>query len=211
MKIIPAYWAYVDRNNDGKWEPLRVTRDEKWAKKLTIFEVRREQKLAKAGGYGFRSKRIPARKPSPTALDSLITLARAQLGVTDGGNNNTKYGKWYGMNYAAWCCILISWLCWKVGIPFHYAYVPYVVADARAYKNGLSTTNKPFPGCLVCYDFDGGVADHIGIFLGWLPDGRFLALEGNTSDSDWTNGDTVAIKKRHRDQVEEFVVLPKAA
>src|SRR4029077_5768494 len=71
----------------------------------------------------------------------------------------------------------------------YYSYVPYVVSDARAGRRGLSTTTKPIPGDLVCYDWGSGdgVYDHIGIFKTGTPQ-SFRAIEGNTSTSNQSNG-----------------------
>lgn len=33
-----------------------------------------------------------------------------------GSNNYTKYGKWYGINPGAWCCMFVSWCAYEVGI-----------------------------------------------------------------------------------------------
>ena len=211
MQIVPAYWAYVDRDNDGKWETLRVKRGGKWSKKLTIFEVRKQQKLAKAGGYGFRSKRIPAITPKPPAasppkMPAPLVVAVGELGTKESppNSNVVKYSKWYGIT-GPWCAMFVSWVAWKSDIEFHYAYVPYVVADARAKRNGLRVTSDPQPGDIVCYDWDGGVADHIGIFEKWHADGTFSAIEGNTSLSNNSNGGEVMRRKRYRNQVEAFV------
>lgn len=44
-----------------------------------------------------------------------LNVALSQLGVTETGNNKTKYGEWYGMDGNAWCAMFVSWC-------FHQAY-----------------------------------------------------------------------------------------
>src|SRR6478735_8518792 len=47
--------------------------------------------------------------------------ARTQLGYVEGRNNNTKYGRWFGLNYNAWCAMFLCWvavvLCKSARIP----------------------------------------------------------------------------------------------
>jgi hypothetical protein len=78
-----------------------------------------------------------------------------------------------------------------------YAYVPYIVNDARLGKNGLSITSSPKRGDLVCYDWSrDGEYDHIGVFEGWTSGRVFEAIEGNTSLSDNSNGGEVMRRER---------------
>jgi hypothetical protein len=78
--------------------------------------------------------------------------------------------------------------------------VPYIVADARHDSHGLSITNAPEPGDLVCYDWEGnGEFDHIGIFEGWVEGSnkkKFTAIEGNTSIESNSNGGEVMRRTR---------------
>jgi hypothetical protein len=83
-----------------------------------------------------------------------------------------------------------------------YAYVPYVVGDARDARNGLKTTDDPIPGDLVCYDWErNGEYDHIGIFEKWVMGASdFQAIEGNTSTSNNSNGGEVMRRSRNASQ-----------
>jgi hypothetical protein len=77
-----------------------------------------------------------------------------------------------------------------------YAYVPYIVGDARAGRNGLGVAS-PIPGDLVCYDWQGdGVFDHVGLFEKWMSGSTFSAIEGNTSDSSDSDGGSVMRRTR---------------
>jgi hypothetical protein len=115
------------------------------------------------------------------------------------GSNHTVFGEWYGVDYQPWCAIFVTY-CFEVeagGSPSFakstsYAYVPYIVSDARNGRNGLSVTSSPIAGDLVCYDwaFD-GEHDHVGIFEAWQGGSTFNAIEGNTGPEDYSNGGQV--------------------
>ena len=129
-----------------------------------------------------------------------LDLAKTQIGYAETGNNYNKYGDWYGMNYQPWCAIFCTW-AFETNGPVtspsfvrgsRYAYVPYIVGDARAGRYGLHTTGAPIPGDLVCYDWNwNGEHDHVGIFEGWASGNSFKAVEGNTSSADYSNGGMV--------------------
>ena len=40
--------------------------------------------------------------------DDIIGVAKTQLGYTEGANNATKYGTWYGLPNQPWCAMFIS-------------------------------------------------------------------------------------------------------
>ena len=71
--------------------------------------------------------------------------------------------------------------------------------DARNKRNGLSTTDDPIPGDVVVYDWSyDTVYDHVGIFEKDLGGGQFSAIEGNTSQSNNSNGGEVMRRTRSR-------------
>ena len=151
-----------------------------------------------------------AASPPPsqgTLRQAALTIAIGELGTTENpsGSNNNKYGQWYGVNYEPWCAIFDTWCFEMAGDSpsfvkgSRYAYCPYVVADARANRYGLSTTDDPIPGDLVVYDWAyDTVYDHIGIFEKDLGGGNFNAIEGNTSNSNNSNGGQVMRRQRSR-------------
>jgi hypothetical protein len=80
-----------------------------------------------------------------------------------------------------------------------YAYVPYMVSDARSDHNGLTTLDpdQVIPGDLVCYDWSwDGEYDHVGIFERWTGGGAMDVIEGNTSPSNDSNGGEVMRRNR---------------
>jgi len=141
-----------------------------------------------------------------TVREAAVELAVTQIGYTEGANNNTPYGAWYGVNYQPWCAIFATWayLTNPVGYspPFvrgvRYAYVPYIVSDATNRKYGLSITSSPVPGDLVCYDWDGQDYDHVGMFLDGTTS-SWSAVEGNTSpDSGGSQSNGGGVYRRDR-------------
>jgi hypothetical protein len=157
--------------------------------------------------FGGSEPQPPA--PSPTTVrERALSGARDHLGEVESpsGSNHTDFGEWYGCDYQPWCAMFVTY-CYEVeagGSPSFakgssYAYVPYVVSDARNGRYGLSVTNSPVPGDLVCYDwgFD-GTYDHIGIFEAWAEGSgsTFTAIEGNTSLGNDSNGGQVMRRTR---------------
>lgn len=145
--------------------------------------------------------------------DAVLERAVGEIGVKENppDTNNVKYCDWYGM-VGPWCAMFVTWCHETEGVDSafvqgsRYAYVPYILADARAGRYGLKTVDDPIPGDLVLYDwaFDGEF-DHIGVFEGWKGD-EFTAIEGNTSVSNNSNGGEVMRRTRVLgQQATEFV------
>jgi hypothetical protein len=149
--------------------------------------------------------------PPPPAGGSVrkaaLELARGELGYSESpaGSNLNKFGKWYGMDGQPWCAMFCTW-AYEVASDgrspgfakgSRYAYVPYIVSDARGNRGGLRTVGEPEPGDLVCYDWDwNGEHDHVGLFEKWIGPREFNAIEGNTSTSSNSNGGQVMRRAR---------------
>jgi hypothetical protein len=135
--------------------------------------------------------------------EKALAEARKHLGVTESpaGSNIVLFSRWYGLT-GPWCAMFVTYCHVKAGSKAfakssRYAYVPYIVADARAGRNGLHVTREPKPGDVVCFDWQGdGVHDHVGLFRAGNP-GTFETIEGNTAVGNDSNGGEVM--ERHRD------------
>ena len=46
----------------------------------------------------------------------IIDVAVGELGYRETGENQTKYGAWFGMNGAAWCHMFVSWCANQAGV-----------------------------------------------------------------------------------------------
>jgi len=156
----------------------------------------------------------PLPEPSTSSAQARLKLSQTQLGIKESppNTNQCKYTNWYGL-VGPWCAMFVTW-CDQTGenptSTFvkgnKYAYVPYIVNDARLGKNGLSITSDPKAGDLVCYDWDrNGEFDHIGIFENWTSGRVFEAIEGNTAIGNDSNGGEVM--RRQRDAAAQATVF----
>jgi CHAP domain-containing protein/putative peptidoglycan binding protein len=123
-----------------------------------------------------------------------VKLAKSKIGTVETPVNIQEFGQWYGMNGVPWCAIFVTWCFANGGSKSfarrsRWAYVPFVLNDAHAGKNGLSIARAPESGDLVLFDWDSdGVCDHIGIVEKPSP---LVTIEGNTSPTDNSNGGQV--------------------
>jgi len=148
----------------------------------------------------------PEPPPSQTLRSKALSKAITQLGVKENppNSNHTMYCDWYGDGNGPWCAMFATWSYEMVGDSpsfvkgSRWAYVPYIVSDARNNNYGLSVTKDPIPGDLVCYDWQGdGVFDHVGLFEKWVDSSNFTAIEGNTSTSNNSDGGEVMRRQRN--------------
>ncbi|MBC7493400.1 MAG: CHAP domain-containing protein [Flavobacterium sp.] len=146
-------------------------------------------------------------------MSKIVDIATREIGNGENplNSNNSKYNAWFQLPGVPWCGIFVSWCYSYAGVPlpkigFNKGFAGCQTAVAFFKKNKKITTN-PVPGSIVFYDFNAdGRYDHTGIFVDWLPDGRFEAIEGNTSDKNQSNGGMVMKKLRHNKNV-IFVTL----
>ena len=148
-------------------------------------------------------------------------------------SNEVMFADWYDVA-GPWCAMFVSFCGAKAGIkaycrspPGRWAYVPYMVEDARAGRYHYAITHKPVSGDDAAYDFPpkDGVADHVGIVAGeadlrqLAPDdldrairrfgalrgNEFWAVEGNTMVGDDSDGGEVMLRKRRNSDVLAFM------
>jgi hypothetical protein len=134
---------------------------------------------------------------NPGTAAAMITMASSQLGYSETGNNDTAFGRWYGLNNQPWCAIFISWAAAKSGcgkvIPKH-AYTP---AGAAWFKSRKQWGNKPRVGAIVYYDTSGlGRISHVGVVDKVFSDGSWTSIEGNTNSAGSREGRVVRRQKR---------------
>lgn len=123
--------------------------------------------------------------------DDIIGVALTQVGYTEGYDNYTKYGEWYGYPNLPWCGMFVSWCAKEAGIP----------------NSVLNRTGIADPSCFGLsymdgYDYTPQKGDlffkkdfsHVGLV--YYTDGSyFYTIEGNTSDVGW-EGTSVLIQRR---------------
>ena len=139
---------------------------------------------------------------------AVIDIARqeATLGYLEGANNDTKYGKWFGINNNPWCAMFVSWC-------FHKANLSSLVAAQSkkgfascdlglkwfAKKNQLVPIGQAQAGDIAFFQFDAdSQPDHVGIIIkNNTKLKRLVVVEGNAPQDGKPNVDGVFIKRRN--------------
>lgn len=141
------------------------------------------------------------------SMSHVLGIALAEKGYKESppNSNRTKYGAWYPMNGSAWCAMYVSW-CFREDLAMLKGKFARTDTKASALnKAGLFHvgTSGMKKGDVVFFAFNGSGYQgryrgihHVGIVLGKLADGRFSAVEGNTSQSSSDNGGEVQIRYR---------------
>ena len=139
---------------------------------------------------------------------ALIEVARKELGTIEGPKDNeTKYGKWTGMNFQPWCQSFVSWCAFTSGLnPKKYPKSASTVAASDWFKKNDrwadARNDDPTPGDWIYFDFpEDGVnrISHVGICVKNNGDGTIQVIEGNTSGTakgDQRNGGMCVEKTR---------------
>ena len=119
----------------------------------------------------------------------VLNIAAKEIGTQAPSNQDTKYGRAYGMNNVDWCAIFCWWVFNEAGCSSLFygggksALVPALV---DYYKNAgnLLGPNEGQPGDLIFFDWNNnGSADHVGIIEKNNGNGSYTTIEGNTGDS----------------------------
>lgn len=135
-------------------------------------------------------------------LSKVVKVAIIEVCYTERNGNLTKYGEWFGLNGVPWCGIFVSWCYNKAGIKLPKIGFTRGFAGCQTayeyFKRHNMITNDPIPGDIVLYDWQGdGRYDHAGIFAEHTDNQAFMAIEGNTSTNNQSNGGSVMVRKRY--------------
>ena len=111
----------------------------------------------------------------------IIGVALSQIGYTEGTDNKTKYGAWYGMANQPWCATFICWCATQADVGTNilartaiadpgpgYFNIPYHDGAKYTPKSGDLFFTKDF--------------SHVG-FVYYVEGDYFYTIEGNTADS----------------------------
>jgi len=130
--------------------------------------------------------------------NDLIKVAEKEIGYVEGKNNDTKYGKAYGLNNAYWCMQFVWW-CFNQ-IDKSYFYDGKKCASCSKLMNWAKSKGqwvmKDYqPGDILIYDFPNTSVktDHTGICTS-ANQSYVYSIEGNTSSGSagsQSNGDGV--------------------
>lgn len=141
-------------------------------------------------------------------IQLITSLAEREVGYQEGRNNDTKYGKWYGLNHQPWCAMFVSWVFNKSGHGDEVAASTpkgFASCDAGlkwfAKKGKLIPIGQAKPGDIAFFQFDADAQpDHVGIVVKNQKRLKGLVcIEGNTSSGvagSQANGDGVYKRTR---------------
>ena len=141
------------------------------------------------------------------SIKTVMDLCKASLGYTEGTNNDTTFGKWYGLNNQPWCAMAASKMYFDAGMIKAVANTKKGFASCDAWLKYLTKNNQTIPigqakaGDLVFFQFDEDAQpDHVGIVKSHNTLRKVLYVyEGNTSSGksgSQSNGDGFYLKKR---------------
>jgi len=144
-----------------------------------------------------------------------LDIASRFIGVSEqpAGSNIVMFSNWYGMR-GPWCAMFVTYCFTQAKSKSFvkgskYAYCPYILADAKAMRNGLKIVkaSEAQVGDVVLFDWKGdGIPDHVGIVN--VPPGKkktFTSVEGNTSGTNPSDGGMVALMERRVTEVAAFI------
>ena len=142
-------------------------------------------------------------------MKSLTESADSYVGYTEGKNNDTSFGKWFGLNNQPWCAMAASKIYHEAGMIDTVApkTKPKGFASCDEWLKYLTKNNQLVPigqaqrGDLVFFQFDDDAQpDHVGIVRWHNTTLKYMNVwEGNTSGNatgSQSNGDGFYIKKR---------------
>jgi surface antigen len=137
--------------------------------------------------------------------EHVITMAKSQVGTTEDGSGESKFGQWYAsteraketmkrdggsstQDYEAapWCAMFLAWTADQVGTDA-LGEDAYTVTYAQSFKDDGRWGTTPKPGAIVFFDWAGskslGGIDHVGLVSKVLDSGKVETVEGNISNS----------------------------
>lgn len=144
--------------------------------------------------------------PGTGSLNEIIEVAKKEVGTIEGPKDNeTKYGKWIGVNFQPWCQSFVSWCAHQAGVKKFPKSASTVAASDQFKKEGRwadARNDDPTPGDWIYFDFpEDGVnrISHVGLCIKNNGDGTIQVIEGNTSGTakgDQRNGGMCVEKTR---------------
>ena len=124
----------------------------------------------------------------------IIGVAQTQLGYTEGYNNDTKYGTWYGLPNQPWCAMFVSWCARQADIPTS------ILKNSSCAGVGSSNFNLSYENGAYYVPKQGDLFftkswSHVGLV--WYTEGNyFYTIEGNSNNTGSSEGYAVCSNKR---------------
>jgi hypothetical protein len=140
-------------------------------------------------------------------INKVLELCKASVGYTEGPNNDTTFGKWFGLNNQPWCAMAASKMYFDAGLIKAVANTKKGFASCDLWLKYLTKNNQLVPigqaqrGDLVFFQFDDDAQpDHVGIVKFHNKKLKYMQVfEGNTSSGtsgSQSNGDGFYLKRR---------------
>lgn len=213
VKIIHKRWMRSYAKVFGIAIPRGFRINDAWGRSAQLLCKRIQLHMKKQPTGNFEPSMTDPCKSADIRYRSWLA-ARSQIGVEEhGGNNRGKEVEAYlastglGGGYP-WCAAFTTWCLknagWDGSLPRYPAYVPSW--EAWASSNGFVVPfAKARKGDFVTYQFDSDAeSDHIGIVTRRTPS-MVYAIEGNTSNNNWADGDGVFERERPRRFVAKII------
>lgn len=129
---------------------------------------------------------------NPGTKGAFVRFALSQVGYREGANNDTVFGRLYGMNNVAWCHEFVSVIAKLSGCSKIIPRAAYTPAGADWFKCRGAWHKSPAVGDLVYFHRPAmGRIAHVGIVVKVHDDWTFTTVEGNSSNGGSRNGDGV--------------------
>lgn len=142
-----------------------------------------------------------------TTAALVIAEAKKHVGYAEGKNKDNMFGAWYGMNHVAWCAEFVSYCINHAdgGALIKGAQSDKGFASCGAGIKFFKAKKAWFPvaqakaGDLAFFDWDhDGSQDHVGLIVSVDAKKKTIhTIEGNTSDTNHSNGGVVMAKERN--------------
>lgn len=119
--------------------------------------------------------------------DDIIDIARTQLGYTEGPNNDTIYGDWYGLPNQPWCAMFVSWCADQAGISQDIIKKFASCTTGFRWFDSIGESTRdhitPNKGDIIFFIWTYGEAtpDHVGL-VEKVENGKVYTIEGNRND-----------------------------
>jgi cell wall-associated NlpC family hydrolase len=126
-----------------------------------------------------------------TYAQNVLGAAKKQADAKyrEGPNNDSVFGRWYGLNHQPWCAMFVSWCFAQAGVSrLVAASTPKGFAGCEAGMNWFKSRGQLVnpkdaqPADVVFFQFNSDAApDHVGLVIS-SDKGGLHTVEGNTSD-----------------------------
>ena len=98
-------------------------------------------------------------------MKTLTEIADGYVGYTEGPNNDTPFGRWFGLNNQPWCAMAVSKILHEAGVLAQYSSKKKGHASCDEWLKHLTKNNQLVPigqakrGDLVFFQFDSDRTD----------------------------------------------------